>query len=63
MGENQWIWAFGTKIRVETRFEKNSLSMLTFSQTYTKNHRFGNFEPIWNGFGHSKYFLGIWMKK
>ena len=40
--------------------EKNSLSRhADFPQSYTKNHRFGYLEPIWNGFGRSKCLV-IW---
>ena len=60
-GNTDGFGHFGTKIGVEMRFEKKQpvRTCRLFSQIYTKNHRFGHLEPIWNGFGRSKYLV-VW---
>ena len=65
IGEHRWIWAFGTKIGVATKFEKTAIpDMLTFSlirQTKSQVWSFGNnLGLIWpfQIFG----YLGIWAK-
>jgi len=62
IGENQLIWVFRMKIGVETRFGKITAcpDMSTFFPKFRqKNYKFGHLEPIWDGFGHSKYLV-IW---
>jgi len=49
MGEHQWIWEFGTKIGVEMRFEKNSLSRHINVSPFLDKTISGL--GIWNQFG------------
>lgn len=67
MGEKWWIWAFGMKNEVETKFGKMTTctGMSISPQFRQMNHRFGHLEPICHGFCHFKYlfgYLGIWLK-
>jgi hypothetical protein len=59
MGKNQWIWAFGMKIGVETIFEKNSLSghVDFFPKFIQKFTGLG----IWNRFGTDLVVPNIWL--
>jgi len=47
-------------------WKNNSLSghVDFFPKFKQKNHRFGHLEPIWDGFGRSKYLViwGVWAK-
>ena len=63
MGENWRIWAFGTKIRVETRYKKKQPvhSYQLFSTFIQKNHRFVHLEPIWNRFWVDLDVPNIWF--
>jgi hypothetical protein len=61
MGGNRWIWGFGMKNGVGTRFGKKQpvWTCQLFPKFIPKNHRLGHLEPIWNGFDRSKYLV-IW---
>ena len=63
--KNGWIWEFGMKIRVETRFEKQTVWTC---QLFPKNIKENTGLDIWNRFGTYLAFqifgyFGVWTKK